>query len=39
LLKVSPILYPEGDSRGQGMPAKEALKVVIRIGPEAEAKG
>ena len=35
LLKVSPILYQEGDPRGQGMPAKEALKVVIRIGEEA----
>ncbi len=39
LLKVSPILYPEGDPRGQAMPAKEALKVVIRVGPEAETKG
>lgn len=39
LLKVSPILYPEGDPRGQGMPAKEALKVVIRIGPDAEKAG
>ncbi|MCE5238582.1 zinc-binding dehydrogenase [bacterium] len=31
LLSVSPILYPEGDPQGQGMPAKEALKVVIQI--------
>jgi threonine dehydrogenase-like Zn-dependent dehydrogenase len=31
LLSVSPILYPEGDPRGQGMPAKEALKVVVAI--------
>jgi threonine dehydrogenase-like Zn-dependent dehydrogenase len=39
LLKGSPILYPEGDPRGQGLPPKEALKVVIRIGPEAERTG
>lgn len=31
LLSMSPILYPEGDPQGQGMPAKEALKVVIAI--------
>ncbi len=39
LLRVSPILYPEGDPRGQGLPAKTALKVAIRIGPEAEETG
>ena len=31
LLKGSPILYPEGDPRGQGLPPKEALKVVIEM--------
>lgn len=36
LLSVSPILYPEGDPRGQGMPAKEALKVVITMREEAD---
>lgn len=39
LLKASPILYPEGDPRGEGLPDKKALKVVIRIGPEAESTG
>lgn len=35
LLRQSPILYPEGDPRGQGMPPKEALKVVITMAAEA----
>ena len=39
LLKQSPILYPEGDPRGRGLPAKEALKVVVRVGPEADQTG
>jgi threonine dehydrogenase-like Zn-dependent dehydrogenase len=36
LLKPSPLLYPEGDPRSKGMPPKKALKVVIKVGPDAE---
>ena len=41
LLSVSPILYPEGDPSGEGMPAKEALKVVIAVheGADQSADG
>jgi threonine dehydrogenase-like Zn-dependent dehydrogenase len=39
LLKPSPILYPEGDSRAKGMPPKKALKVVVKVGPDADKAG